>query len=516
MEHLSSLNTVDLMLLKKEIIRGLSNIFSLDTLISYPITKDNKEISFNKIKKLFNNSEISVESIIKNMNLYYYLYDLINKENEDENVFIITTDKINDQYVKSLFKTYDISSCLLYKIYDKGNLKEILVGFILGEKRFSSNIENINKYRFLFESANYVFKNNLSERENGFDDGQGHLLRISHDLNNILTPALGAIELIKSKEDSDIREEMKLIELCIKDAVDIINLGRVSDQKEVPNMDLVEVDKIITDSFLLARNKFHKYNIVTKVDLKANSKVLGYSTELREVFINIINNAIEAMPNGGTLKLSSYTKDGYIFVKIIDSGIGIKDEHKLEIFNPFFTTKGSKGTGIGLSICKEIINKHRGDISIESTYGDGSCFCISLPLAEYNHNHNHKEETDILIVDDDYRIRFIISSLVKKVFSGSVEHCGPNEVYNKLENKNYNIVISDLLMPGVDGLTLGDYIKNNYKDIYFCIMTGFSNGIKNEQRKIIDYILKKPMDLKELENMKKEYEIYMRANVKEE
>lgn len=514
MEHLSLLNTVDIMLLKKEIIKGLSNIFSLDMLISYPITKDDKKINFNKIKKLFNNAENYIETISKDRNLCDYLVKLISTETENKNVSIITINNIQDQYVKNLFKTYDISSCVLYKIYDNGSLKELLLGFILGKKRFSNNIENVNKYRFLFESANYVFKNNYSEKDEGLDDIQGHLLRVSHDLNNILTPALGAIELIKSKEESDISEEMKLIELCIKDAVDIINLGKVSNKKEVPNMELLEIDNIITDSFLLTRDKFHKYNILAKIDLRANSKVLGYSTELREVFINIINNAIDAMPNGGTLKLSSYTKDEYIFIEIIDSGIGIKDEHKVKIFHPFFTTKGNKGTGIGLSICKEIINKHNGDICIKSGYGGGSCFCISLPIA--NDNYRVEEDMNILIVDDDYRVRFIINSLVKKSFNCIVDQCGPNEVYAKLKENNYNIVISDLLMPKVDGLTLGNHIKNNYKNIYFCIMTGFLNGIKDEQNELIDYMLKKPIDLKQLENMKKGYENYINSNVKEE
>lgn len=515
MEHLSLLSSFDTISLKKIIIKGLNNIFGLGILVSYPLTIGSKEVYFSKIKELFNNSKKPIEFILTDKRLCKYLFEVVNIQTKDENTCIVKRDEVQDQYVKDLFETYDISSYILYKIYDKGILKEFLVGFILDEKRFSDNIENLNKYRFLFESANYVFKNteNESESDPVIDDVHGQLLRVSHDLNNILTPALGALELIKCKNNPDTSEEMKLIELCIKDAVDIINHGKSSDKKETLNTEIIEIDKVITDSFLLTRHKFDKNNIIIKVDLKSHSRVFGDSTELREVFINIINNAIDAMPNGGTLKLRSYIKGGFIFIEIEDSGIGIKDEYKVKIFKPFFTTKGNKGTGIGLSICKDIINKHGGDIYMSSQYGGGSCFSIKLPLIE--DRGLYEDCINIMVIDDDPKIRFIISSLVKKVFNGPVEQCTPNEAYEKLEEKKYNIVISDLFMPDIDGITLGNHIKNRYKKIYFCIMTGVSSDIKNKQNGVIDYILKKPMDIKQLENMKLEYENFIRSNVKE-
>jgi signal transduction histidine kinase len=119
--------------------------------------------------------------------------------------------------------------------------------------------------------------------------------------------------------------------------------------------------------------------------------ILGDATHLQTLFLNLITNALDAMPQGGTLTIrtrhvsgsSLPGKGGVIEIAIIDTGIGITEESKKKIFEPFYTTKKlGEGTGLGLAICNQIIKDHSGKIEVESEVGNGSAFTVSLPVSQ--------------------------------------------------------------------------------------------------------------------------------------
>ena len=127
-----------------------------------------------------------------------------------------------------------------------------------------------------------------------------------------------------------------------------------------------------------------KYSMVEiRTDFQENLPFLRVSTsELQQVFFNLINNAIDAMDqDGGTLTISSYQKENYLVFAVSDTGTGIPEANLDRIFDPFFTTKPvGKGTGLGLSICYGVIEKMGGKLEVESTAGTGTTFLISIPL----------------------------------------------------------------------------------------------------------------------------------------
>ena len=113
------------------------------------------------------------------------------------------------------------------------------------------------------------------------------------------------------------------------------------------------------------------------------SDVMGDRGKLEQVFINILSNSLEAMPEGGRLVISSSEKNGLIEVRLSDTGTGIAEEDAARIFDPFFTTKEiGEGTGLGLSICYGIIKQHGGDIEISSAEGRGTTVTVTLPVGE--------------------------------------------------------------------------------------------------------------------------------------
>src|SRR5262249_51619395 len=125
-------------------------------------------------------------------------------------------------------------------------------------------------------------------------------------------------------------------------------------------------------------------NIHITVDLQigSNAMVMGDDSELREVLVNMVFNAIDAMPEGGTLSLISRTVGESVIVQVVDTGVGMYPEGRSKIFDPFFTTKGKAGLGLGLAVSFGIIRRHGGTIEVESQYGKGSEFRITLPIAK--------------------------------------------------------------------------------------------------------------------------------------
>lgn len=157
----------------------------------------------------------------------------------------------------------------------------------------------------------------------------------------------------------------------------------------VDNKKLLSINEILNESLSLIDARLKNEPI--KLELFIESMlpdVLGNRIELEQVIINLINNALDAMPEGGVLNIKGYyqmqdsgnSPRGEIFISVSDSGIGLKEEQMEKLFTPFYTTKGEMGAGLGLAICQTIIKRHGGEISVESQPGLGSTFSIKLPV----------------------------------------------------------------------------------------------------------------------------------------
>lgn len=210
---------------------------------------------------------------------------------------------------------------------------------------------------------------------------------IAHEINNPLGGIFNCLYMIEkfknnpeaiSKYTSLAEEGLEKIKIIINR---LLGYVRISDAKYKINISQILKDTIDLLSYKIAAN-----NIKIKIREKDNIPLLSYDPiALQQVFLNIILNAIQAMPKGGELLISYYIEKGNIFIKFKDTGIGIAQENLRKIFDPFFTTKtDSEGTGLGLWVCYHIIKKYKGEILVESIENKGSEFIIKLPIEVKN------------------------------------------------------------------------------------------------------------------------------------
>jgi len=204
---------------------------------------------------------------------------------------------------------------------------------------------------------------------------------MAHDLRNPLTSILNAayylkFTLKKSGLDGQMREMVEIIGKNVEYVSNTINdlLDFVSSKK--PRFTKVNLHRIINE--VLSSFKITNNVIIVKKFGKI-SEITADPSRLRRVFYNLIENALQAMPNGGKLTIETVKAGDFVKISISDTGVGIPIENMQKIFTPFFTTK-SKGIGMGLAVCKKLIEEHKGVIEVKSREGSGSTFIIKLPI----------------------------------------------------------------------------------------------------------------------------------------
>jgi len=146
----------------------------------------------------------------------------------------------------------------------------------------------------------------------------------------------------------------------------------------------VDLNEVLRDSLESVKLPKSSSDIDVVMNLGETPPIRGNRSELRQVFVNLLNNSSDAMPNGGKVVLFTRGKDGVVEVEISDTGVGIPGEHIAKIFDPFFTTKDpGKGTGLGLYVVSMILRKHHGTIEVHSSEGEGTTFTLRFPSEEY-------------------------------------------------------------------------------------------------------------------------------------
>jgi signal transduction histidine kinase/ActR/RegA family two-component response regulator len=344
---------------------------------------------------------------------------------------------------------------------------------------------------------------------------------VAHDFNNMLAAILGRTQLLLSRAtDPELKRSLELIEQTAQDGAQTVRRIQEFTRVRLDEVfDEVDLNRILLDVVELTRPSWQSQAkargaaIGIERALDARLPVAGNASELREVFTNLVLNAVDAMPDGGTLRLVTRDEGDRVVAEVMDTGHGMANETQARCFDPFFTTKAAKGTGLGLSVAYGIVSRHHGTISAESALGKGTLFRLAFPVKRTSAPAPARacETSDtgsfrLLVVDDEKEVLAVLGELLEALGQEVTTAQGGVEGLARLREAHAagqgpEIVFTDLGMPGVSGWEIAREAKTLYPDAYVVLVTGWGVQIDAESARGrgVDFLLGKPFTVEDVE-----------------
>jgi PAS domain S-box-containing protein len=338
---------------------------------------------------------------------------------------------------------------------------------------------------------------------------------VAHDFNNSLAAILGRAQLLRRQtQDEALVRNLEIIQTAAEDAAATVRriqtFARKSPAKEFERL---EVSGLLNDAIEITRTRWQNearlrgldYQVILTAD--SGHHTFGSASELREVFVNLIVNAVDAMPNGGKLKISCVAYKARLRLQFADNGTGMPEDVRQKIFDPFFTTKGAHGTGLGLSVSYSIIERHEGSISVASNLGEGTVFTIELPAAEMTTesaaapaSNVEPPKLSILVIDDEAAVRETLAEMLELMGHRVVLADSGQSALQLLGANECELVFTDLAMPDMDGWETTREIRKRWPDMNVVLVTGYGSGTlppKGEDN-LVNGIIGKPFDFSQI------------------
>ncbi len=340
---------------------------------------------------------------------------------------------------------------------------------------------------------------------------------IAHDFNNALSSIMGYSELLlMTPEGLDDRErvtgDLQTINTAAKDAAKVVSrlreFYRRRDEGEiflpVSLKQLVEQAVSLTQPRWKDQAQARGITINIETDFQKVPLVSGNEADLREALTNLIFNAVDAMPDGGTITVRTHAEGECVVLEFSDTGTGMTEEVRRRCLEPFFTTKGERGTGLGLAMVYGIIQRHEGTIAIQSELGRGTTFIIRLPVQMEPKAEGRKQETAtpvralrVLVVEDEpLTLKVLSEYLVGDGHTVETATTG-REGVERFQAGRFDLVMTDMAMPGMSGDHLAHLIKQAAPHTPVMLVTGFGESMNaaGERPEGVDLIVNKPVTL---------------------
>lgn len=343
---------------------------------------------------------------------------------------------------------------------------------------------------------------------------------VAHNLNNSLTVIKGRAQLLLMRNtDEPTVKNLRVIANAVEDGAKTLRrILEFARRESVSEFAPVELGELITSTIEISRPKWERTKdgesgteIKVRIDNHDPVYVWGEAAELREVVLNLIFNAVDAMPNGGTIEVGTRTELDTGCFWVADSGCGMSPETVARIFEPFYTTKGKKGTGLGLSASHGIISRHNGEIMLVSEPGEGTRFEVRLPLCDNDARFVKRvviepaidQETAVgrvVIVEDEDPVRNLLAEAFTTAGHGVTTFKEGIDAINHLSMNECDLVVCDLGLPDINGLQISRWIKEHRPHIYFILATGWAERVTQEDHDEgrIDAVFNKPYDPAEI------------------
>jgi nitrogen-specific signal transduction histidine kinase/ActR/RegA family two-component response regulator len=357
---------------------------------------------------------------------------------------------------------------------------------------------------------------------------------VAHDFNNTLAGILGRAQLLLDTRDQrKIEAGLNIIIKTAKDGAKTVK--RIQDfarQRRDHDFQPIDVRQLLFDVAEITRprwkNRAEAANIHINLEMHcpADLTIKGDESEMREVLVNLVFNAVDAMPKGGELALSARKMNNAIEISVGDTGTGMTEETRLRVFDPFFTTKDHLGMGLGLAVSYGVIRRHEGTFDVESKLGSGSTFRIRLPIPKISQVAIAKQTLStapairvnssrprILVVDDEEHIRDLLRDILSTQGCDAVVASGGNQALSLLDQGHFDAVFTDVGMPDMNGWELSRAVRERDRNIPVAVITGWGEafGTQDRQAAHVDWVVAKPFERHQIVEMTHEISRRLRA-----
>jgi CheY-like chemotaxis protein len=350
---------------------------------------------------------------------------------------------------------------------------------------------------------------------------------VAHDFNNTLSGILARAQLLLADvQDPDVRRSLRMIEqVALEGAWVVRRFQDFSRTRPARPFQPVDLNQLVEEIANSARSRWSQQltarGIVGEVraEIGAVPMVSGDMAELRQVLTSMALNALDAMPEGGNLTFRTGREAGRVFCQVVDTGIGMSERTRLHVFDPFFTTKREKGKGFGLSGAYAVVDRHSGEITVESEPGKGAVFTIWLPVGTDAVEPlpaltrpappvtppapKPVPGAKILVIDDSEEVREVLRELLSRHGYTVVTSPDGESGLVELEARSFDLAMIDLGLPGISGLEVAQRLKSRWPATRVALMTGYGDrmGSEDVKSKGVDFVLAKPFSLDQLRSV---------------
>jgi signal transduction histidine kinase len=332
---------------------------------------------------------------------------------------------------------------------------------------------------------------------------------VAHDFNNLLAVVVGRAELLlKAGQEPAVAQDVQIIRQAAWDGAQTVRrIQEFTRTRQTRPSGRVNMAELLRDVVELTRGRWkdEAQSLGVSYDVRVESAtvppVKGIASELREVFMNLLINGLDAMSGGGQFLFRVSGDAEMVTITAEDTGCGMSEETRRKVLEPFFTTKGARGTGLGLSVSWGIVKRHGGTIDIESRLGEGSVFIVRLPVSKQAVAAEVREWTPrparkahVLVIDDEREVRSVLRDVLTSIGHTVVEAASGEEGLACCESEAVDLILADVSMPGMSGWDVAAACQRRFPRVPLGFVTGWGDRLNQEEatRFGVRFVLSKP------------------------
>lgn len=339
---------------------------------------------------------------------------------------------------------------------------------------------------------------------------------VAHDLNNHLTVVLGNLELLKQslaqKADLALVESIEqAAQRGVQRTAELQAFVKGDAGPQESELERTDLAGLVQEVVNLTRFRWKDqtertgHTIDVAIDMNDIQRVMIRASDFRELLTNLVLNAVEAMPQGGRLRIAAESEGNAVRLKVQDNGLGMSSREQTRAFEPFFTTKGATHAGMGLTIAGNIASRHHGELSIHSIKGAGTTVSLHLPI-DPGSLQGPELKTDkassysVLLIEDEEPVRDMLRRFLEQAGHKVQEAPNGREGVNMFRQGKFDIVVTDHGMPEMNGEEVALRIKRSDPDMPIILISGWYGDLDRSQQSsgLIQEVLPKPIDFEEL------------------